>query len=932
MREYRHILLLVLIMVGVAMIVGATGIGVLYRTALEQERYRLEETAQSQARLMESVARFDQRYSVYPGGPKAATISKIKDAHKRFQHRGLGTTGEFTLAYRENDTIVFVLAHKHVTTGQPKSVPFAANLAEPMKRALSGLSGTVIGPDYHGNTVLAAHEPVAELDLGIVAKIDLEEIQAPFVDAGWIVFAVASIVVAGGTVLFFAVSEPMIRRIRENEVRYRELFDNMGSGAAVYEAVDGGADFVFKDFNRTGEKSEHLSRAKLIGRRLTEVFPGVREFGLLTVLKRVLDSGEPEHLPMRHYKDDRIEGSRENYVYRLPNREIVALFEDVSERKRAEQALRESEERFRGTFENAAVGIAHVGIDGSWLRVNRRLCEIVGYSREELLEKTFQDITHPDDLQADLEQFGSLMSGGVGSYSMEKRYFHKNGHILWINLTTALQRDEAGEPLYCISVIEDINSRKHAEHALIESEVRMRALLDVSQDEILLLSTTGRILAINSVARARHAPRRGDAGLIGAHLDDLLSEGAAATWMATVSQVAISGTRFHLEKETDGRWFESWVYPVIAPEGPIAEVAVYTRDITDRKQAEADLRKLYQAVEQSPVSVVITDPTGVIEYVNPKFSEATGYSLREAIGQNPRILKSGETSSDEYAALWQAITSGRTWTGEFHNRRKNGELFWELASIAPLKDDDGTITHFVGVKEDVTQRKEIEEQLRQSQKMDAVGQLTGGIAHDFNNLLAIIVGNLQLLQERVEADKSTGELMSDALWSAKRGAELTHRLLAFSRQQPLNPEVIDLNSVLHGIIEMLRRTLGAAIEIRERLAADLWWASADRGELERVLVNLAVNARDAMQDSGVLTLETRNVVLGEDDAAQYGGGSPRRVRRPFRDRLRRRHATCDRRAGFRAVLHHQGGGQGKRPRPEHGLRVRQTVWRTRQHL
>ena len=210
---------------------------------------------------------------------------------------------------------------------------------------------------------------------------------------------------------------------------------------------------------------------------------------------------------------------------------------------------------------------------------------------------------------------------------------------------------------------------------------------------------------------------------------------------------------------------------------------------------------------------------------------------------------------------------------KFRNKKKNGELFWELASIAPVKEGE-KITNFVAVKEDITERKEMEDQLRQSQKMQAVGQLTGGIAHDFNNLLAIVLGNLQLLEERVGGDATAREYLDDALWSAKRGGELTHRLLAFARKQPLKPAVIDLNDVVRGMTELLRRTLGASIRIEESLAPDLWKAFADRGELERALLNLAVNARDAMWSAGTLTLETRNALLDEDYAEQYEEVTP----------------------------------------------------------
>jgi two-component system, cell cycle sensor histidine kinase and response regulator CckA len=180
----------------------------------------------------------------------------------------------------------------------------------------------------------------------------------------------------------------------------------------------------------------------------------------------------------------------------------------------------------------------------------------------------------------------------------------------------------------------------------------------------------------------------------------------------------------------------------------------------------------------------------------------------------------------------------------------------------------------VAVKEDITHRKEMEEQLRQSQKMEALGKLTGGIAHDFNNLLAIIIGNLQLLNERLKSDPKAREMVDDAVWSARRAGELTRRLLAFARRQPLKPNIIDLNEVIGNMTELLRRTLGAGIRIEESLAPGLWQSLADRGELERALINLAVNSRDAIKGGGTLTLETRNALLDEDYAEQYEEVTP----------------------------------------------------------
>ena len=214
--------------------IGVAAITILYQVALDEERSRLIETAQSQARLMEAVARFDELYSInYPEGSKAATIAQIKDAHERYL--GFGETGEFTLAQRVGDEIIFVLRHRHLDMDKPQPVPFDSNYAEPMRRALSGQSGTTIGLDYRGVTVLAAHEPVSVLDLGIVAKIDLVEIRAPFLKAAAIVAIIATVLIATGTMLFFRVGNPIIRRIQASEEKFRQILESAADAILIID-------------------------------------------------------------------------------------------------------------------------------------------------------------------------------------------------------------------------------------------------------------------------------------------------------------------------------------------------------------------------------------------------------------------------------------------------------------------------------------------------------------------------------------------------------------------------------------------------------------------------------------------------------------------------------------------------------------------------
>jgi len=283
-----------------------------------------------------------------------------------------------------------------------------------------------------------------------------------------------------------------------------------------------------------------------------------------------------------------------------------------------------------------------------------------------------------------------------------------------------------------------------------------------------------------------------------------------------------------------------------------------------RKKAEEELIKLSLAVEQSPVSIIITDLNGNIEFVNPKFCQITGFSSEEVVGRNTRILKSGETSPEDYQRLWAAITTGKVWQGEFHNIKKNGELFWESATISPVKNREGSIFHYMAIKEDITERKKLEEQLLHAQKMEAVGTLAGGIAHDFNNILTVIMGYSTILKIRMPKGDPLLNNVIQIQAAAERAAGLTRSLLAFSRKQRIDTKVVDLNDVVNGIRNMLRRLIREDIELRIVPAEEGLPVLADVGQLEQVLLNLATNACDAMDVGGSITITTGVAELEEE--------------------------------------------------------------------
>lgn len=285
------------------------------------------------------------------------------------------------------------------------------------------------------------------------------------------------------------------------------------------------------------------------------------------------------------------------------------------------------------------------------------------------------------------------------------------------------------------------------------------------------------------------------------------------------------------------------------------------RELAERKKAEESLRKLSVAVEQSPVSIVITNTAGIIEYVNPYFTLLTGYPPEEVIGKTPGVLKTGKTSSEEYRQMWETILSGGEWRGEFHNRKKDGELYWEQALIAPIRDEQGTISHFIAIKEDITDRKKLENQLRHSQKMEAVGQLAGGIAHDFNNILTAIIGYATIMQMKIDIQSPVKVTADQILAAAERGAGLTQGLLAFSRKQVSNLNRVNLNEIIERVEKLLVRLIGEDIRINSILAGQELPLMADSIQLEQVLMNLSTNARDAMPNGGNIIIRTEAVTL-----------------------------------------------------------------------
>ncbi len=320
----------------------------------------------------------------------------------------------------------------------------------------------------------------------------------------------------------------------------------------------------------------------------------------------------------------------------------------------------------------------------------------------------------------------------------------------------------------------------------------------------------------------------------------------------------------------DGRtivceWFNT---ALTGDDGSSIGFASLAQDITEFRAHERELLDQKRALDEHAL-VVVTDRTGAILYVNDKFCTISGYTRQELIGQNPRLLKSGYHSQDDYKNMWESISSGNIWNGEICNKAKDGSLYWLETTIAPLTDEKGEINQYIAIRTDVTSRKHTEEQLRQTHKMNAVGQLTGGIAHDFNNILGIIMGNLEILEMMVENDPKALKRVKTASKGAKRGATLTSKLLRFSRTSSSDSEPISVNESIKQMEELIKKTLTSSIKIENKLATNVWTVDLNKGDLEDALLNLAINARDAMPNGGTLLIETQNTVLDQQHTELY---------------------------------------------------------------
>ena len=780
--------------------------------------------------------------------------------------------------------------------------------------------------------------------------------------------------------------------LRGSEQHYRALFENMLNGFAycqmIYDHQQHPVDFVYLAVNNA---FEHLTGLKnVVGKPVSEVIPGIRELSpeLFEAYGRVASTGKPESF---EFDFKSLQQWLSIAVYCPAQGYFVAVFENITARKRAEAALRESETRLVRAQEVAHVGsweltlasgacwasdeafriygLEHTAaplsleamqqmviaedrprMDAAWrallqaqgpyheefrivrandnaqrvvqtiatmesnaaglpvkvvgtiqditerkrteehlellkhsidihfdgvywmdtknrfVYINHAGCKAVGYSREELIGQSVNMIS-PKASTDHMKYIWELLRKD-GFYSGESVHRRKDGSEFPVEIMATYVRFGSSE--YNCGFARNITERKRTETALRKAEEKYRSIFDHATDGIFQSTPNGTLLSVNPAFATIHGYASPEESMAAIHDigRQLYKDPDRRKQMQR-----------QLEEQGEVREFENQVYRkdgsvmwvstnarvMRDPQGKVLFYEGFVRDITARKRAEETQHRLATAVEQAAETIVITDTSGVIVYANPAFEKITGYTLAEALGQNPRILQSGRHPAEFYQQMWAMLAAGRVWSGHIINKRKDGTLYEEDATISPVLDIAGKIVNYVAVKRDVTHEMALEAQTRQAAKMEAVGQLAGGVAHDFNNQLQVVLGCTEIILSTLPPDHPAQADLHEIQIAARRSADLTKQMLAFSRKQPIAPVVLDVNATIADNLKMLSRLIGENIQLHFVQQPALGRVFMDPSQLGQILANLAVNARDAITGTGTISIAATNRTLQETD-------------------------------------------------------------------
>jgi PAS domain S-box-containing protein len=521
----------------------------------------------------------------------------------------------------------------------------------------------------------------------------------------------------------------------------------------------------------------------------------------------------------------------------------VAL--DITEHRIATEALHDSEQRYRQLFEMESDAVLLVDCETHQIvDANLSAQQLYGYPREEFIQLPI------DSISAEPEKTRQTI-GQTRAHIPLRWHRKKGGAVFPAEINTSIIQHQGRRQQ--LGAIRDITARQQVMNQLRETTQQLQNAQRIARLGSYVFDIQSQTWISSTVLDE----------LFGLEATD--SARNQASWLNLIHPEDRPGMQQHLEQEVLGRrqrfdreyriirvndQKERWVHGlgelVLDEQDRPVQMIGTIQDITDHKQDEERINLQFSALASAANGIVITDRNGTIEWVNPAFTQLTGYSTEEAVGKNPRVLKSGEHPPEFYTNMWQTIKDGRVWHSELVNRRKDGSLYEEDMTVTPVKGVDGQIAHFVAIKQDVTKRRQLDSRLRQAQKMEAIGTLAGGIAHDFNNILAAMFGYASLLEEQIANNPAARENVMEIMRAGTRAKDLVQQILTFSRQQEQMRQPLHLGTIIKEVLKFLRVSMPSGIKISLALSDETPAVLANPTQIYQVLMNLATNALHAM--------------------------------------------------------------------------------------
>ncbi len=667
----------------------------------------------------------------------------------------------------------------------------------------------------------------------------------------------------------------VLQSLSESEARFRGYVENAPYGVVL---VDRSGQYL--DVNPAVCSITGYSREELLHMRIADIIPeegkGQAEFHF----QKVIEAGRADGI-IPFVRKDGAERFWNVLAVRLNEQRLLGFVEDVTEQKEMQDALRQSEETLRGIFDTLQAGLILVDTDGIIQFANPRMAELFGLPMEQVIQSRYIDHVVGSIQKHAERNMRRLMRGEIPDVLVIRRYRRGSNETFYGELSGTRLLNVDGSLRGLVGTITDITDREQAEQALRESEEQYRLLADNTLDMIWTMDLDLRFTYINPAITkyTGHTPEE----WIGSSLSDHCNEEHFAEMGKLLEQELGKGPKSQgavYETEMlrkDGSAFPIEIHGKIMFDEKGAPVALQgtTRDITERKKNEEALRQQRdlskRIIDESPLGITIVDTSGVIVFANQQAENTlrlTSSEITDRKYNDPKWRISnldGGSFPDEQLPFCQVMATGKSVHNVEHAIHwADGTRRSLSISAAPLHDASGRIERVVCAIEDVTERHSIEAQLRQAQKMESVGRLAGGVAHDFNNMLSVILGYTNMLLKQDQLNERTQKYLLEIAEAGKRSSALTRQLLGFARKQTVAPEILDINDTIETMLELLRRLIGEDIDLSWQPCAADWQVRIDPSQVDQILVNLSVNARDAIKGVGKISIETENTRIGNE--------------------------------------------------------------------